>query len=1119
MKRNYLAGIIRQFSATLLASFGLLICCASAAPTQIQYLSGTDKDNTVPWQFSVSSGRNAGIATNIPVPSCWMLMGFGTYSYTQNTGSGMTASNSETGFYTNTFAVPPAWTGKKIFLVFEGVMTDTSVSINGQSVGATHQGGYYEFRYDVTPYVVVGAGTNKLSVTVRKFSTDPFVEGAEEGNVDYWIYAGIYRPVYLEAKPAAYIDRIAANPLANGNITVITFLGGIATNYNVKAFVTDTNGVQLGGAFSNSISAGVTNVLLSATLPAPKLWSSEFPNLYTLTVQLLDTNGVEIHSVTNQIGFRTITFVSGSGFYVNGKKVLMRGSCRHEVWPTTGRTISRAVCDLDIQLMKDMNMNAVRLSHYPQNKMFYEECDRLGLYVLDELDSYQFVIDTANGARLIAEMVKRDVNHPCIFAWDNGNEGGANANLDGGNAGSTNYFGLYDIQNRLVIRPQQGGQIFNGVITDHYEYLFDNGGTSVTNYLRPGATAVFMPTEILHGLYDGGIGACLSEFWDAFRNSTNGGGMFLWAFLDEGILRADQNGIMDVRGQSAPDGIVGPYRENEASYYTCKSVFSPVQIGAPNPSAFTGTLAVSNRFDFTDLSQCQFNWQLGWFADATDPANNFSTNALTGGLLIGATGGNFSGPSLLPNTTGALALPSFPINWTNYDALRLTATDPFGNNIYTWTFPLHSQSQLRDRIVGKVSATAPSITAGTSGTEIIVTNGPRNFHFSKTSGAINSLTVSNQPVSFNNGPRPVAGSAWTVSSITNYSDGTNYFVLVNDLTNAANGFLWTLRPDGWLKLTYRYTLTGLQDNIGITFDYPSNQLTAMNWLGQGPYRVWKNRTAGQEIFTHTKNYNNTWTGQSTNYSGLTGTQWTYPEFAGFHGQFYWATLQTREQPITIVTATTNLFFRISSPPATDKSTVNPPFPPGGISLLHGISAMGTKFSTAAATGPSGLTNVATGLYSGEASFYFGPLPNPNADRDGNGLADTWELKYFGNVGQDAFSHASGDGLQLMAENAFDLSPTNNNLNSPRLPHFTSGTTAPVALTYRVPPEPADFYNYFPQLSDDLLTWWGSDLYPAYFAISRTSSNSETIYTVQPVVSVWSGNKEHLFLRLKIAPKP
>ena len=1030
----------------------------------------------------------------------------------------MTSSNAETGFYTNTFAVPSAWAGKEIFLVFEGVMTDTSASINGQPVGPTHQGGYYEFRYDVTPYVAVGANTNVLTVTVRKFSANPYVEGAEEGNVDYWIFAGIFRPVYLEAKPSAYIDYVAVNPLANGNITVSTYLGGINTNYTVQAFVTDTNNVMLGGVFSNSVSAGMTNVLLSASLPTPNVWSSESPTLYTLNVQLVDSNGVVIHSMTNQIGFRTVTFVANQGFFINGKKVIMRGVCHHEEWPTTGRTSSELQNSNDVAMMKDMNFNAVRESHYPHNKTFLAECDRQGLYVLEELASYQYVIDTADGMRHIYEMIRRDVNCPSIIAWDNGNEGGWNQDLDGGNAGSTNYFSLYDIQNRMVILPGANGGSFMNLFDYHYPTY-----TVFTNSLGAGKTA-FSCTEILHALYDGGGGASLQDYWDAERTAPNAVGMFVWSWDDEGVIRSDQGGIMDVRGASAPDGIVGPFREKEASYYSYKKIYSPVQIGAPNPAGFTGTLPVTNRFDFTDLSQCTFDWQLGWFADPTDLTNYFSPSALSGGFLVVLDSGNFVGPAMPAQTSGTLVLPSFPANGTNYDALRLTATDPAGRNIYTWTWPLSSPARIRDRILGAVVASAPAIVPGTSATEVIVTNGPRIFHFSKTSGVLNSLTVSNLPVSFTNGPVPVAGPAWTTTSFTNYSDGTNYYVGVNNLNSQTNAFLWTIRPDGWVKLTYQYWLTGTQSLIGITFSYPSNQVTGLNWLGQGPYRVWKNRSAGQEIFTHTKSYNFPWTGQTTNYGAAFGkptSQWTYPEFEGFHGQLYWASLQTTEQPIMIVTATTNLFLRILTPPSTDQANTykDAPFPSGGISLLHGISAMGNKFNLPAATGPAGQTNVATGLYTGEANFFFGTPPVATPDRDANGLMDAWELQYFGTLGQNPLSRADADGLPLLLENAFNLAPTNNNLNSPLLPQFARGTTAPAALVYGVPATPANFFYYLPQLSDDLMTWFGSDQYPQYFSISTSVGSTNTFFTVQPVVGNWPGDSSRLFMRLKIQPKP
>jgi beta-galactosidase/beta-glucuronidase len=140
----------------------MVIFPAFSQQTQVQYLSGTDKDNTVPWEFMLTgAGRLANVRTNIPVPSCWELMGFGTYQYGGR-------PDGEVGNYGHMFSVPSGWAGKNIFLVFEGSFTDTSASINGQSVGPTHQGGFYEFKYDVTTNVVPGADTNVLEVTVSK---------------------------------------------------------------------------------------------------------------------------------------------------------------------------------------------------------------------------------------------------------------------------------------------------------------------------------------------------------------------------------------------------------------------------------------------------------------------------------------------------------------------------------------------------------------------------------------------------------------------------------------------------------------------------------------------------------------------------------------------------------------------------------------------------------------------------------------------------------------------------------------------------------------------------------------------------------------------------------------
>jgi hypothetical protein len=1242
--KKYICVKYHHFKLLVIVSFSLLgatSLLAATNTTQIQYLSGTDKDHTVPWQFFMTGGgRNNNVQTNIPVPSCWQTKGFGNYGYGNTSDSGSVSQSMSVGQYATTFSVPASWAGERIFLVYEGVLTDTSTTINGQAitvtvtnttittnlnalpndrafdntasssqggpggmavspsgnvnlgtvnqftmtawvkpqvvissgfprimmVGATkgydtsvtngaaflgngsgleltvntnllntpsgaltgtdwyfvavtydsasgnanfyvgsptsatalfssqtfspnpgpvafganayvslmnrftstkaldrafdglgddfriftnvlsqgalelvrsnalstaapasavaqyqwnfnvattgttvtptlgtggvlnftntagaaanlysavglgvsglinatttnttvtttaHQGGFYEFSYDVTTNVVVGASTNVLNVTVNEWSANNSVNQAEREG-DFWNFSGIFRPVYLMAKPQANIQRLAVDAQASGLINVNVLLAGITSNSIVVATVTDTNNVQLGNPFTNTVTAGTTNVLLSATLPSPQLWSAEFPNLYTLTVQLLDTNNNVLHTMTNLVGFRTIVFSNGVGYFVNGKKVVLRGICRHEFWPTDGRTASLAVSDLDIRLIKDMNFDAVRMTHYPPSKIFLDECDRLGLYVFDELTGWQHDYDNTVAPELVKEMVIRDVNHPSIIAWDNGNEGGWNTTVDNNGVGSTNVYAIWDPQNRHVQRPSS---TFNNVQDDHYPSY-----SNFTNHLSPGSLA-YDCTEILHGHYDGGGGASLSDYWDMMRTATNGIGMFTWAFLDEGVVRNDLLGNpIDVQDQNAPDGVVGPYRQPEASYYTYKAAYNPAQVTAPNPASFTGTLAVENRFDFTSLNQCTFDWQLGWYPDATDPADA-STNALTGGFLVALDSGSFAGPNLSPGAFGSLVLPGFPANGTNYDALRLTATDPFGNNLYTWTFPLHSASQIRDRILGAGSLSAPAISAGTNATEIVVTNGARVFHFNKTNGMIDSLTVSNQPVSFTNGPVLVAGS-WGVTSVTNYYDGTNYVVMVNNINTSTNAFQWTLRPDGWLKLVYLYTVTGPQNFMGITFNYPSNNVTGINWLGQGPYRDYKNRLAGQEIFVHTKAYNYTWTGQGTLIAPAT-TPWVYPEFEGYYGQLNWATLQTTEQPITIVTPTTNLFFRVLTPPTTDDTKVNPAYPSGDISLLHGIAPQGEKFNAAGSSyGPSSQQNTATGLYTGEADFFFGPV--------------------------------------------------------------------------------------------------------------------------------------------------
>ena len=234
-------------------------------------------------------------------------------------------------------------------------------------------------------------------------------------------------------------------------------------------------------------------VCLSADYVNPALWSSEFPNRYMVEVSLLKEDEVQ-HIVTEKFGFRTAELRPRDGFYINGVKIKFKGVNRHTHWPTSGRASNYNLSLNDVLLMKEMNMNAVRMSHYPPDRHFLDVCDSLGMYVIDELTAWQYPpYETSIGKEKVRHLISRDVNHPCVVMWTNGNEGGFNFEL-------LPEYAHYDIQKRAVCHPWLEEEYTN---TAHYP-SYGIG----TKFLFQG-NKVFFPTECIHGLYDGGHGACL----------------------------------------------------------------------------------------------------------------------------------------------------------------------------------------------------------------------------------------------------------------------------------------------------------------------------------------------------------------------------------------------------------------------------------------------------------------------------------------------------------------------------------------------------------------------------------------------------------------------------------
>ena len=898
--------------------------------TDVLYLSGTGYENTVDWEFQVTGGRRSGEWTTIPVPSHWEFHGFGTYNYGHDEPKA-----DEQGLYRYRFTVPVSWRDKTVRLFFDGSMTDTDVFVNGATAGDSHQGAFYRFDYDVTKLLNYGA-ENLVEVTVSKMSTNHSVNEAER-QADFWVFGGIYRPVYIEAYPKQHISRIALDARADGTFRIEVYLSGVSSADEVNARIYNIDGSAAGEVFRATIAEGRQLVRMETKIDHPRTWSPEFPNRYRVVVQLKENDDL-VHTVDELFGFRTVDVRPRDGIYVNGIKVRMKGVNRHTSWPDAGRTTNRSISELDVNLMKDMNMNAVRMSHYPPDTHFLDVCDSLGLFVLDELTGWQDAYDTEIGEKLVGELVTRDVNHPSVIMWVNGNEGGFNRDLD-------DDYAQYDPQNRVVLHPWEN---FNGIDTAHYLRYNCCTGSAFNGQ------DIFMPTEFLHGLYDGGHGAGLDDYWNLMLQNPRSAGGFLWVLADEGIVRTDLDGIIDTDGNHAPDGIVGPYREKEGSFYTIKEIWSPVYIEETDlTTSFDGRLRLENRFHYTSLEQCTFNWQLVTFPEPGIAMTGYTVSKR----------GTLAGPQIPPQSNGILVL-ILPDDWATNDALILEAVDSFGRNINTWTWMIHSPKVFLSRSVRPAGGQALGYEEGDA---IVLRSDRAEVHIDKATGTLKDVFWSGEGIALRNGPRLLTGRAMP-EAVTHYQDGDDYVVEAT-YTGNLDTIRWRMMSGGWLKLEFQYHMNGEYEYMGLAFDYPEDRIKGMTWLGQGPYHVWKNRTKGVTYNVWQKAYND----------GVAGESWSLPAFKGYHANLYWVTLDTAEQPITIVTETEDLYLGMLRPhDGSDPQNTLISYPEGDISFLQGISPIGTKFHPADHLGPESQPNYASGhssTFTTVLYFFFGPLPN------------------------------------------------------------------------------------------------------------------------------------------------
>ena len=908
----------------MLGLTALAVQAQSAVETGRQYLSGHGCDDMVEWDFKCSDGRRAGEWTKIGVPSCWELQGFGTYQYGMRFYGKATPEGiaDEKGNYKTEFTLPADWQGRQIQLVFEAAFTEIRVQINGRKAGnGTYQGGFTRHTIDVSDRVFFGdKKKNRLDVEVLKESTQPQVNLAER-RADYWNFGGIWRPVFVISKPAQNISRVAINAKHDGHFMADVFLNRAVSGSSVSVDIIDAKGKKM--ATSPAFPVSSDGAKVDFTAKNIKAWNAEQPNLYTAVFTLKNAEGRTLHIERQRFGFRTIEYrhqYAGDkedGLFINGHKVIVKGANRHSFRPETGRTLSKQKNIEDVLLIKSMNMNAVRLSHYPADPEFLDACDSLGLYVECEQPGWHWPHETITGSQIVEEMVTRDVNHPSIIFWSNGNEGGFNYELEP-------VFAKFDPQQRVVLYPWANR---NGFETKHYRSW---GETA--EYMRQ--KEIFMPTEFLHGLYDGGHGAGLADYWKLMMSNPRCAGGFLWDLMDQGVVRTDMNNIVDCMGNFGSDGIVGPHMEKEGSYYTIREVWSPIQLTIDQ-----GKLKVDNCYNFTNLKDCKLSYKYLQLPK------------------YGQTG-------IKTISQGTIPLPNVPPFCSAFvdrpqgigDMLQITAYSPQGEEVFTWSFKTSDTESIASLDKNcSVSETDDLLT---------VKAADRTYTFSKKNGQLQQVTVQGRPLSFCNGPRFVAAKRADRSQdgfynhddkeafqkkteYTEYADQGAFVgfefkdgvLTANYRHGSLNKATWLFHHNGDVSLNVDYYFNGVVDLMGICFDYPEQQVKSKTWVGKGPYRVWQNRMEGPQYGLWQNDYNDP----------IPGETFEYPEFKGYFADVTWMQIETGEGKIGIMNPSDYIGVYT---PRDGRDHILYTLPETGISILKAIPAVRNKVNTTDLNGPS-----------------------------------------------------------------------------------------------------------------------------------------------------------------------
>ena len=856
--------------------------------------------------------------TDIKVPGNWEVQGHGTAIYTnhgyewkpRNPQPPQLPEANPVGVYQRDFEIPAHWNGRDIYLSLDGAKSGVYVYVNGKEVGYSEDSkNTAEFKLNK----YLKEGKNSLVLKIFRWSTGSYLECQ-----DFWRISGIERDVFLFSQPKNHIrDFQVVSTLDN------TYKNGIfklATAVQTESLQNDLSlTYELLDAQGNTVAKGTQkndkiNQIFEAEIPNVKTWTSEHPNLYQLLITLKEGNKVT-EVIPYKVGFRRfeikeIEEKAEDGkpyvcFFVNGQPIKLKGVNIHEHNPETGHYVTEELMRKDFELMKQHNINTVRLCHYPQSNKFYELCNELGLYVYDEanIESHGMYYNLRKGGTLgnnpewlkphmyrTINMYERNKNHPSIAIWSLGNEAG-------------NGYNFY--QTYLYLKEKETGALGMNRPVNYERALWEwNTDMYVPQYPdakwletigKKGSDRPVVPSEYSHAM--GNSNGNISAQWEAIYKYPNLQGGYIWDWVDQGLLQKDENGReywayggdfgvdMPSDGNFLCNGIIAPDRTPHPAMTEVKYAYQNVGFEAIDLAS--GKFLIKNRFYFTNLRKHQINYAVKangkvirkgkTFLDI-EPQSSQEFNVNLAGLQA---------------KTGTEYFVNFWVTTTEPEILI-----PAGHEIASEQFrlPIEPLAIAKHKASGKTNVT-------TEGDEVKVSSSKMQFVFNKKSGLVTSYKVNGteffsggfgiQPNfwrapndnDYGNG-QPKREQIWKQSSknfqvvdVITLSEGNNTILTANYLLTAGNLYIvkYTIYPDGVVHSDITFTSTEMEEGktevseatlmatfspgqeearraasklvvprIGVRFRLPAD-MNQVEYFGRGPGENYVDRQAGSFV--------------------------------------------------------------------------------------------------------------------------------------------------------------------------------------------------------------------------------------------------------------------------------